>query len=168
MVSQLCIDASVALLWILPAQQSLLADSLLQKWDGDGIEIISPPLFDIEITSVLHKYLRLKILLPEQGEQAYQLYRDLDVTILSPPELSMKAWLLAKEYYQVHALDMQYLALAELVGCEFWTADKTLFNNLKDKNQRVRFIGENVTSSPAVEKKIEFNGTDFPGLWRRF
>jgi predicted nucleic acid-binding protein len=167
MVSQLCVDASVALLWILPAQQSLLADSLLQKWDGEGIEIISPPLFDVEITSVIHKYLRLKILLPEQGEQAYQLYRDLDITILNPPELSMKTWILSKDNHHVHAFDIQYLALAELADCEFWTADKVLFNNLKDKNQRVRFIGGNVTIPPAVEKKTEIINSDFPGLWRR-
>jgi predicted nucleic acid-binding protein len=168
MISRICIDATGALPWILPTPQSLLAESLLKKWDNDGTEFISPPLFDIEITSIIRKYIYLKILSPQQGELAYQLYRDLNVTIMNPPELPMKAWSIAKEYSLAFTYDIQYLALAELTDCELWTADQVLFNKVIDKHNRIHFIGYNTTNSPVIEKKIDIHNTDFPGLWRKF
>jgi len=40
------------------------------------------------------------------------------------------------------AYDAYYLALAEMLGCEFWTADKKLCNTVKDSLPWVKFLGE--------------------------
>jgi|TARA_B100000315_G_C14284686_1_gene454640 predicted nucleic acid-binding protein len=137
-----CVDASLAVRWLIPTQQDPLAESLLQSWDQAGTELIGPPLFDAEITSAIRRHVYFKKLLPAQGEKAFLFYRELGVKIISPPELPRVAWELAKEYHQPRTYDMQYLAVAELEDCELWTADSRLANSLKGKARRVRWLGD--------------------------
>ena len=139
---QVCVDASLAVQWLIPTQQDPLAESLLQSWDQAGTELIGPPLFDAEVTSAIRLHVYFKRLLPAQGEKAFLFYRELGVKIVSPPELPMIAWELAKEYNLPRTYDMQYLAVAELEGCELWTADSRLANSLKGKAKRIRWVGE--------------------------
>lgn len=142
MNSRVCVDASLAIQWLIPTQEDPLAESLLQSWDQAGTELIGPPLFDAEVTSAIRRHVYFKKLLLEQGEKAFLFYRELGVKIVSPPELPQVAWQLAKEYNQPRTYDMQYLAVAELEDCELWTADRRLVNSLKGKNKRIRWIGE--------------------------
>lgn len=173
--TQICIDASIALRWIIPTPQSQIADSLLKKWDDAGIQIISPPLLDIDMTAFIRKMMQMKLLLPQQGEQAFQFYRQIGINIVNPPSLTQTAWDLIGKYDLTHITDLYYLALAELMDAEFWTANRYLFSNLKEKNQRTHFLGDlSTTATPAVtpsvvERKAESHKatrSDFPGLWR--
>ncbi|MBN1188233.1 MAG: type II toxin-antitoxin system VapC family toxin [Dehalococcoidales bacterium] len=145
MNSRVCVDASIVLRWLLPGQQDLQVGSLLEKWDRAGIELIGPPLFSIEVTSFIRLNVFRKILLPKQGEMAYGLFRELNVTIVAPPDLCHVAWGLAGKYDRSRTYDMQYLAIAELENCEFRTADKRLINALKERNKRIRWIDEAIT-----------------------
>ena len=142
MNSRVCVDASLAVQWIIPTPEDPLAESLLQAWDKAGTELIGPPLFDAEVTSTIRRYVYFKKLLPEQGEKAFLLYRELGVKIISPPELPKVAWDLAKKYNQPRTYDMQYVAIAELEGCELWTGDRRLSNSLQGKSKRLRWVGE--------------------------
>ena len=139
---RVCVDASLALLWLLPAQRTGQAVDLLEQWTRDGTDLIGPPLFDAEVTSAIRMNVYMKRLIPEEGEEAYESYAALGVEIVSPPGLSRYAWELAKEYNLPRTYDMQYLALAELEGCEFWTGDRKLINALQDKAKRIKWIGE--------------------------
>ena len=152
MKSQVCVDASLALKWFLPFQQDPLADSLLKRWDQDGAELIGPPLFNAEVTSVIRFKVYNGTLMPQQGEAAFQSFRELDVKIIAPSILSLFAWELAKKYDQPRAYDMQYLALAELLDCDFWTADERLVNSLRGKNPRVHWVGEAQRRERTCEK----------------
>jgi predicted nucleic acid-binding protein len=146
---QVCVDASLALKWFLPIQQDPLADSLLDRWDQAGTELVGPPLFNTEVTSIIRLNVYNKRLLPQQGETAFQSFRELNVKIISPSILSLVAWELAKKHNQPRTYDMQYLALAELVDCDLWTADLKLVNSLQGKNKRVRWIGEKMPGTRA-------------------
>ncbi len=148
MNSRVCVDASLAIQWLIPTQHDPLAESLLQSWDQAGTELIGPPLFDAEVTSAIRLHVYFKKLLLEQGEKAFLFYRELGVKIVSPPELPQVAWELAKEYNQPRTYDMQYLAVAELEDCEFWTADRKLANSLRRRTKRVRWLGEHTRKSP--------------------
>jgi len=147
MNSRVCVDASLAVQWLIPTQQGPLAESLLQSWDQAGTELIGPPLFDAEVTSAIRLHVYFKRLLPAQGEKAFLFYRELGVKIVSPPELPRVAWELAKEYHLPRTYDMQYLAVAELEDCEFWTSDKRLVNSLQGKTSRIRWVGEHTRKS---------------------
>ena len=40
------------------------------------------------------------------------------------------------------AYDAHYLALAEMLGCEFWNADERLYNTVKDELPWVKWLGD--------------------------
>ncbi len=147
MNSRVCVDASLVVQWLIPTEQDPLAESLLEVWDQAGTELVSPPLFDAEVTSAIRKYVYFKRLLPRQGEEAFRYYCELGVKIISPPGLSQLAWELAKKFNLPRTYDMQYLAVAELEDCELWTSDKNLVNSLKGKNERIKWVGEYIKKS---------------------
>jgi len=142
MNGSVCIDASLALIWLLPAEQDEIASILRRKWDEEGVEIITAPLFHAEVTSVLREQVYFKKLLPEEGEEGFSLYFGMGVKSLDTPEIQKKAWELAKKFDLPRTYDMQYLAVAELKGCELWTNDRRLVNSLQGKVSRIKWVGE--------------------------
>lgn len=137
-----CIDASLALNWLLPMEQSEIASSLRRKWDKAGTEIITAPLFHAEVTSVLRELVYFKKLPSEEGEEAFLTYLQMGVRAIDSPEIQKKAWELAKKFNLSRTYDMQYLAVAELKGCELWTNDKRLANSLQGKVPGIRLMAE--------------------------
>lgn len=139
---QICVDASLAILWLIPTEESQQAADLLEQWTRAGVEFICPPLFDAEVTSTIRLYVYLNKLLPEEGEEAFSGYSALGVNAVNPGELTQTAWHLARKYNQPRTYDMQYLALAELQECDLWTGDKRLANAVRGKTKRVKWIGD--------------------------
>lgn len=142
MNSSVCIDASLALVWLLPAEQNEMANALRREWYRNGIEIITAPLFHAEVTSVLREQVYFKRLPPEEGEEAFLAYTEMGVKSIDTPEIQKRAWELAKEFNLPRTYDMQYLAAAELKDCELWTSDKGLINSLQGQVSRVKLVGE--------------------------
>jgi len=56
----------------------------------------------------------------------------LGVRLVYPEGLHQRAWELARRFNRSQAYDSHYLALAELLGLELWTADDRLYNTVKD------------------------------------
>ncbi|MBI4286396.1 MAG: type II toxin-antitoxin system VapC family toxin [Chloroflexi bacterium] len=142
MKKAICIDASLLIAWFLPEQYSHVVADLMQTWERDGVELIAPPLFHAEVTSVLREQVYFGKLLPEDGEKAFFHYQQTGVKSINGVGLQQKAWELAKRLNLPRAYDMQYLAVAELADCELWTADKKLATSLQAKAKRVRWVGE--------------------------
>ena len=131
-------------MWVLPTERSNKADALWEKWRAEKVEITGPPLLYAEVTSVIRENVYHQRLLEEEGEDAFAAFCQMGIRSISHPELHLKAWELAKEYNQPRAYDSQYLALAKLMGCELWTADKSLVNSLQGKLSWVKWIGDYV------------------------
>ncbi len=144
MRGRVCIDASLALTWLLAAEQNEAANALRREWDEEGIELIAAPLFHAEVTSVLREQVYFRSLLPEEGEEAFSSYLEVGVRSIDDPEVQKKAWELAKKFNLPRTYDMQYLAVAELENCELWTNDKRLVNSLQGKVERIRWVGEHI------------------------
>jgi predicted nucleic acid-binding protein len=142
MNSSVCIDASLALVWLLPAEQNEIANALRREWYRNGIEIITAPLFHAEVTSVLREQVYFKRLPPEEGEEAFLAYTEMGVKSINIPRIQEMAWELAKEFNLPRTYDMQYLALAELKDCDLWTNDRRLINSLHGKVSRIKWVGE--------------------------
>jgi predicted nucleic acid-binding protein len=142
MNDRVCIDASLALTWLLSVEQNEIADALRSKWDDAGVEIIAPPLFHAELTSVLRQQVYLKRLPPEEGEEAFSTYLEMGVKSIDSPRIQEMAWELAKRFDLPRTFDMQYLAVAELKDCELWTNDKRLVNSLGGRVARIRWLGD--------------------------
>ena len=71
-----------------------------------------------------------------------------DVALLSYSDLHVRAWELATKLNRPTAYDAHYLALAEELGCEFWTADTRLHNAVKDTLSWVHGLGQASVITP--------------------
>jgi predicted nucleic acid-binding protein len=142
MPQRVCVDASLAIKVIIPEPYSDRAISLWESWVENDVERIAPPFFPFEVASVIRgKYVRRQ-LASEEARSAFDIFTHLGFTLLMPEELLKEAWEMAWEFGLPTLYDTAYLALAKLYGCEFWTADESLINSLKDKFPWVRWIGE--------------------------
>jgi predicted nucleic acid-binding protein len=54
--------------------------------------------------------------------------------------LVFRSFDLAQEYRQPTIYDTPYLAVAEIYGCDFWTADEALFHAVADKLSYVHLL----------------------------
>jgi predicted nucleic acid-binding protein len=140
-LDRVCVDASLALTWLLSIQPEERADALRRQWLKDEVELIGPPLFRAEVTSVLREEVFFKRLTSEEGEEAFGFYSAIPIRIVNSPAIYRKAWELAIEYNLSRTYDMQYLAVAEIEDCEFWTLDKKMVNAVNGKNRRIKWVG---------------------------
>jgi len=140
MRDNVCIDASLALTWLLPQKRNETTDALILQWHRKGVKLITAPLFHAEVTSVIREQVYFSKLYPEEGERLFSLYLQLEVDTIHEPEIYKLAWELAKAFDLPRTYDMQYLAVAELKDCELWTNDRRLINSLQGKVPRLRWV----------------------------
>ena len=140
--SLVCADSGILVKLVVAEEDSDRADALWEQWKEDGVKVVAPGLLLFELTSVLRKKVHRGLLDPEEGERALDMVHWLPVQVLTPSDLHRRAWELAARFNRRAAYDAHYLALAEMMNCEFWTADRRLFNVVKDELPWVRWLGE--------------------------
>ncbi len=142
-MSYLVIDANVAVRSILSETDSLKA--FWEKVDQENLTPCAPRLWMSETTSAIRFLLSQKELTPDDAEDALRTIHGLRVEIINEDEeLSLRALELAGKLGQSKAYDAFYLALAEKLVAEFWTADERLYNRCRKdlKLSWVHWIGE--------------------------
>lgn len=142
MSSQVCVDAGILIKVVVPEERSDLAVALWDYWIAEELELVAPPLFWYEVTAVLRKKVYRDLLTQEEGEEALTTALDADVQALSPPDLHRRAWELTTHFKRPTAYDAHYLALAEMLKCELWTADEHLFNVVSNELSWVNWLGD--------------------------
>jgi len=141
MTSQICVDAGILLKLVLQEPDSHLAETLWQSWVSEGIQPVAPQLFPFEVTAVLRKLTYRETVKPDLAEKMLKTALAIDVSLQTFDGIHERAWQLATEFNRPTAYDTHYLALAENVGCAFWTADQKLFNAVNQKLEWVHFLG---------------------------
>lgn len=125
------IDASTALKTVLPDPLGEPCRDLLDRLSRDGFELYAPALWAYETTSSLTKAINLGRLTPTQGRQAIEQIRSLGIHLCSPDTTQVRQafeWTL--QLKRAAAYDSFYLALAESLQCDLWTADQRLCNSV--------------------------------------
>jgi predicted nucleic acid-binding protein len=86
----------------------------------------------------------------EQGRTAIDELLALDVEIFpTTPRLCRSAYEWSDRIHQSRAYDAFYLALAEEIGAEFWTADRSLVNGAQREGATwTHWIGEGGVGPP--------------------
>ena len=143
-----CVDASLAIKVVVREPDSEKADALFAQWSNEGTRLIAPAFFDVETDSILRQKVILRQeLTPAQAEAAFRALQALPIQQLTMPAQRQRAWQIATEFGFATVYDATYLALAELQGCPFWTADKRLFDQVKARIPFVRWLGDYVPRS---------------------
>jgi predicted nucleic acid-binding protein len=141
-MSQICIDVSLALKLVLPEPESERVQAFWRKWIEGGTELVAPSLFIFEGVSAIRLNLTRKQITSEAAELAFREFmaQVQPVRLLLSPELHERAWALAKRFKQSQVYDAYYLALAESLGIELWTADEDLYSAVHCALPWVKYI----------------------------
>jgi predicted nucleic acid-binding protein len=140
MTRLLVLDASFAFHLVLPGPRQTLSRELITEWKREGCELFAPTLWLYEITSALCKAVRFSKLTPDEGKRALVLAHELDVQLIPPDDAQTRLafdWTLRLN--RGAAYDSFYLALAETLRCELWTADQRLHHAVGQS--WVHFVG---------------------------
>lgn len=136
-----CVDASVAIKWVVIGEawrkkaRKLLRDSI-----ASGVDLIAPPLYEYETQSVLQWRLHSHELTLDEVDIAITRLSVINVQIVTHPNMLNRARQIARQFNQPKIYDSVYAALAELRGCEFWTADKAFYEAVKSQLPFVKYL----------------------------
>jgi predicted nucleic acid-binding protein len=135
----ICVDASVAVKWVLEEQQSAIAERLYYSYRDEGI--IAPSLMPIEVTNAVWRRVNRGLLTPQRGQEALDRFLRLEVDVSTASRMHQIAFGLAERFQRPTVYDMHYVALAQLADCDLWTADLNLLNALGGRVAFVRSLG---------------------------
>lgn len=135
------IDASLAVKWVMKGelrrQQAL---KLLRESLNYGIRLIAPPLFESETESVIQEEVSFGHVSVSDADKALHALEHANVQIIHDSRVKERARRIARQFNQRRVYDATYAALAELRGCEFWTADKAFYEAVKSGLTFVKYL----------------------------
>jgi len=136
------IDANLAIFNVLKTQQSSRAARVLGDLIDRGCEFFAPGLWWYEVTSVIHRYLYAGLIPDAVAYQALEILTvNFGVQRIDVPVRTAFDW--ATRLRQKAAYDGFYLAAAEALEAEFWTADQALVNNARQAGVSwIHWMGE--------------------------
>ena len=138
----ICVDASVAAKWILDEDHSETARALHDDCVRGGDPIVAPPLLPIEVTNVLRERMRRESLPLADATRLIEQFLRFPVNFRTSPGLYQRALVLADAFALPAAYDAHYVALAQDLNCDLWTADQRLLGLVGDRLPFVRWIGD--------------------------
>jgi predicted nucleic acid-binding protein len=125
--STVCVDASIVIQRVV----SNATENLWETWAESRFRLIAPTLLYYEVTNGLYRYLKAGFFTLETVEKTLQAALALPIELIGYAELHQRAKDSAAKYNLPAAYDAHYLALAEGLEAELWTADARLFNTVK-------------------------------------
>ena len=141
-MTEVCVDASLAIKVVVPEAGSDKADALFTQWASEDTQLIAPVFFEVETDSILRqKVLLRRELTVDQAQRAFASLQGLPIKTTHSPEQRERAWEIARELQFPTVYDATFLASAELRRCEFWTADEKLFKQVRSKLSFVQWLG---------------------------
>lgn len=136
-------DSGIFIAAVLQEPYRKQAIALINEWATQNIQIVAPVLFRYEVTAVIRKNIYRGILPPALATDVRANLQSLTANIefMIDDRLLERGYELAEQFNRPTAYDSQYLAVAERLGCEFWTADERLFNAVAQDLNWVRWVG---------------------------
>ena len=141
MTSWVVADAGSLVATAFKETHSEVAAELWKYWDTQRIAVTAPTLFHYEVVAVVRKNVYKGIITPEEGIRVRDRLLARRVTLMIDQHLLRRAYEIATQFNQPTAYDSQYLAVAERLGCEFWTLDEKLFNIVSHTLPWVKWVG---------------------------
>ncbi len=127
--STLVVDANIAIHYVLqtavPWQEQLL--QLWRAWSESGVRLCAPRLWISETFSAVHVILKAGQIGPAEARATLEFLEELELEFFDENfVLCQNAFAWANKIGQSKIYDSIYLALAESLNAEFWTADQLL------------------------------------------
>lgn len=141
MAALVVVDSGILLSTVLIEKYTQTAQSLVRHWNKNKIQLAAPILFQYEIVAVVRRSVYQKRLTLEEAARVRDRLLSYGVQFHLDDLLLKRAFELATQFNRPTAYDSQYLAVAERLGCEFWTADERLYNAVTGQLNWVKWVG---------------------------
>lgn len=128
--SWVCVDASLVIRLVADPLDTAVRD-LWGQWDIDRQPLAAPSLLYYEVTNGLYRYQKLGFMSSSSVQSALWAALALPVKLYGDLVLHERARRLAERFALSATYDAHYLALAQWLGGELWTADGRLAHSVQ-------------------------------------
>ena len=135
------LDSGILLATVQTEAYTQHAKTLLKRLGEQNIQFAAPTLLRYELVAVTRKWVYRELATPEEAQTALDTLLSYPVELYFDEALLKRGYELATEHNRPTAYDAQYLAVAERLSCEFWSADERLFNAVKDRFTSICWLG---------------------------
>jgi predicted nucleic acid-binding protein len=121
-----CLDASFLLQLVLHGELVTPAADLWRAWHTEEQDLVAPSLIYYEVSNVLYRYVQAEWISMQDARRVFNRISDFSIVVYQDSALHRQALEVAERFSLPAAYDAHYLALAQRLGAEFWTADRKL------------------------------------------
>jgi len=140
-VTDLVVDASVATIVLFPEPFSPNAEALFRDVLLLGHHMTAPHLLPVEVTNAIRRHMRRERISLDTAMALLNDFLTQPIELVTDQDLHRQALRLT-EAYSLGAHDAHYVALAQRLGCAFWTADERIRRATGGRLTFIRFIGD--------------------------
>ena len=138
--SPLCVDASIVVRLVTVSEPNPVR-TIWIRWLSEGLHFAAPRLLRYEVTNALHRIRRDGELSDHAAQAVLRVALDQPIQLYDDEHLHPRALELSSRLNRPATYDAHYLALAEHLGCDFWTLDERLYNSVRHQLPWVRLVG---------------------------
>ncbi|MCB9454009.1 MAG: type II toxin-antitoxin system VapC family toxin [Anaerolineaceae bacterium] len=140
-MSNVVLDSGVFIASVFPETLTPQAKQFIKQLQTNNVILHAPALLRYEVVAVSRKAVYQGRVTAEEGLRARERLLSYPVTLHFDDNLLKRGYELATEYNRPTAYDSQYLAVAEQLSCDFWTADERMFNAVRLRFSSIRWLG---------------------------
>ncbi|MCY4625929.1 MAG: type II toxin-antitoxin system VapC family toxin [Chloroflexi bacterium] len=120
------------------------ARATLATWRRQGARLAAPYFMVAEVANALHRRVHESTLDADEASSLMDdlLSPELRLELHAPPGIHQRGMALARQLRQPAVYDCIYLALAEALDGELWTADERFYRAASLQFSNVRWLGE--------------------------
>jgi len=123
--SSVCVDANLVVRLVAdPGDRSVR--TLWEQWDSERRLLCAPTLLYFEVTNALYRYRKATLMSASSMRLALNAALSLPIRLYGEEKFHPLAIDFAERFSLPAAYDAHYLALAQYLSAEFWSADKKL------------------------------------------
>lgn len=136
----ICLDASFVVRYLSQNNEDSIYYQKLQEWQENNYSLIAPTLIMYEVANAFHRAVVAEQIIQTEAEDLLEEALALGIRFYGDQELHKDALKLANLFRLPATYDAHYLALANRLNVELWTADRRLFKAVSGSLSWVKLI----------------------------
>lgn len=135
-----CIDANLVVFYLTNNNPNSIYQQKWTQWQANNYTLVAPTLIMYEVTNAFHRAIAAGQISRTEGESLLENALNLGIRFYGDAELHKQALAIAQTYNLPATYDAHYLALAQRLNVELWTADRRLFNSIQSSFSWVNLL----------------------------